>query len=184
MDNQEDSHTTPDKVWQKREDKMNTKKGILIGVALFICMVVAIFCGAHDWSKDTPTKEAQVTTQETETEAEVEEPAAEEEPVEEEPAVEDEYEYEGAEPTSLQGKWTDEFGITSLVVKGNKAVLNDRCVGTADGTELDFPNDYKKVETELIDGKLYITITPFDWVLEQADLPKDTAMSTIVLTKE
>lgn len=82
----------------------------------------------------------------------------------------------------LEGKWVDEAGITELIVEGNKAVLNGRCMGTANGEELDFPNDYKETKAEFIDGNLYLTFTILDSVAEQTGVPKDHTI-TVMLTK-
>lgn len=82
----------------------------------------------------------------------------------------------------LEGKWVDEAGITELIVEGNKAVLNGRCMGTANGEELDFPNDYKDTKAEFIDGNLYLTFTILDSVAEQTGVPKDHTI-TVMLTK-
>lgn len=81
-----------------------------------------------------------------------------------------------------EGKWVDEAGITELIVEGNKAVLNGRCMGTANGEELDFPNDYKETKAEFIDGNLYLTFTILDSVAEQTGVPKDHTI-TVMLTK-
>lgn len=82
------------------------------------------------------------------------------------------------EVSPLEGTWTDDYEILVLVVEGNKAVLNDMMIGNVDGMNIDFPNDYKKTEVEIIDGNLYFTVTPFDWVLEQAGVPADHTITT------
>ena len=82
------------------------------------------------------------------------------------------------EVSPLEGKWTDDYEIMVLVVEGNKAVLNDMMIGNVNGMNIDFPNDYKKTEAEIIDGNLYLTVTPFDWVLEQAGVPADQTITT------
>lgn len=128
----------------------------LIAVILMLMLMLAS-CGGNSSTSDTGS----------DVDYEVEQEAEEE--VEE-------------EMSALEGKWVDDAGITELVVEGNNAVLNDRCVGTAYGEELDFPNDYKKTEASLIDGKLYLTVTPFDWVLEDADVPTDQTV-TVELSK-
>ena len=86
------------------------------------------------------------------------------------------------EVSPLEGKWTDEYEILELVVDGNRAVLNGRMLGNVDGMDIDFPNDYKKTEAEFIDGDLYFTVTPFDWVLEEAGVQSGHTI-TIRLSK-
>lgn len=133
------------------------KKGLLIAAIIMLLVMLGVTgCGSasdYDESDDAYTQDTEV--------------------------AEDTFE---DEPGPLEGKWTDELGISTLVVEGDKAVFDDICVGTCHGEELDFPNDYEKVETNLIDGKLYLTITPKDYVIEESGLPEDYT-NTIALIK-